>query len=105
MSGEFVKVAVLDDLSPGKLVVVKLQGREVCLVRSGGSVVALSAICTHQGCNLGDDGEVDGNELECACHGSRFELATGRVTSGPARQPLQRYEVKTEGRDVLISVS
>ena len=103
MSGQFVKVASLDNLPSSKPTVVKFQGQDICLVNLGGKIAAFSATCTHRGCDLGENGEIDGDEIECACHGSRFDLATGAVTSGPATQPLQRYEVKTEGRDVLVS--
>ena len=103
--GEFVRVATLDQLSSGKLIGAKIGDEEICLINAGNSIVALSAICTHAGCELVEYGEVDGDELECSCHGSRFVLATGTVSNGPARSPLKRFDVKTEGRDVLVSGS
>ena len=104
MPGQFVKVATLDNLAPDTVTVVDVLNRRLCLINSGGKVVALAAECTHAGCDLGSDGEVDGDELECGCHGSRFRLATGEVTNGPARRPLQTYEVKIEESDVLVSI-
>jgi len=55
---------------------------------AAGSFVAVSAACTHTGC------EVSGwlasrSELECPCHGSRFNvLDAAQVMNGPATQPL-----------------
>ena len=36
----------------------------------------------------------------CRCHGSRFDIATGAVISGPATEALTVYEVK-EARDAI----
>jgi Rieske Fe-S protein len=49
-----------------------------------GTVVAYSAVCPHQGCVVKP---ADG-ELDCPCHGSRFDLATGDVLHGPATRGL-----------------
>jgi nitrite reductase/ring-hydroxylating ferredoxin subunit len=104
LAGQFVRVASAGDVGSGKLLVVQVNGQPVCLARAAGTVVALSATCTHDGCDLAEYGEIDGGELECICHGSRFELATGNVVQGPASDPLPRYEVRTEGNEVFVSV-
>ncbi|MSQ22045.1 MAG: hypothetical protein EXR53_01885 [Dehalococcoidia bacterium] len=105
MAKGYVKVATVDGLSSGKLKCVKVGNEEVCIINTGSSIVALSNICTHAGCELADNGEVDGEELECGCHGSRFKLATGEVTGPPARVNLKRFDVRIQGNDILISVS
>ncbi len=56
-------------------------------------VVAYSPICTHLGCAYHWDAE--NSEFLCPCHGSTFAL-DGRVLSGPAPRPLDRYEIKIE---------
>ena len=50
---------------------------------------ALSLVCTHLGCSLGND--LDG--FSCPCHGSRFN-ADGDVTHGPADKPLRPLRVE-----------
>ncbi len=104
MASEYVKVATLDELPPRKLKAVRVGNEEVCIINTGSSVVALSNLCTHEGCELAEDGEVDGEELECTCHGSRFELATGEVVSPPAEAALKRFNVKIEGSDIFVSL-
>ena len=104
MADEFTRVADLDDLGPGVIRRVSVGEQEICLVNAGGTIVALSNSCTHAGCDLSEEGELDGDEIECACHGSRFKIATGEVTEAPAREPLQRFEVRIEGGDVLVCV-
>ena len=55
---------------------------------AAGPYVAVSAACTHTGCEVsGWQAEV--SELECPCHGSRFNvLDAARVVNGPATRPL-----------------
>lgn len=55
-----------------------------------GRFVAFSAVCTHQGCVVN---EVAGGTINCPCHGSRFAVADGSVSKGPARRPLPPVQV------------
>jgi|SRR6185437_5640485 len=75
----------------------------LCVVRTGGAVYALRDECTHQAVSL-SEGEVTGGAIECWLHGSRFDLATGRVLSSPATQPVAVYSVRTDGEDVFVQI-
>jgi Rieske Fe-S protein len=73
-------------------------GKPVIVSRpSAGKVVAFSAICTHMGCTVAPDGSI----LKCPCHGSTYDLATGKNTGGPAPRPLPSIPVKVEGGRVV----
>jgi len=54
-----------------------------------GTFKAFSATCTHQGCAVS---EVANGTINCPCHGSRFAVADGSVTAGPATTPLARKD-------------
>jgi Rieske Fe-S protein len=54
-----------------------------------GTVVAFSAICTHQGATVAPDGA----RLKCPRHGSTFAIADGARLSGQAQLPLTKVEV------------
>ncbi|MFD4246067.1 Rieske (2Fe-2S) protein [Streptomyces sp. NPDC058525] len=60
---------------------------------AAGEYKAFSAQCTHAGCVLDKIVEGEGN---CPCHGSRFDVATGKVLKGPATDPLPAVPVKAE---------
>jgi cytochrome b6-f complex iron-sulfur subunit len=73
------------------------------LVRTDAStVVARSAICTHAGCKIAYDGQV--NDFNCGCHGSTFAL-DGTVTLGPATKPLKQYPSTFDGQTVVVTVA
>jgi len=75
--------------------IVRVEGKDgdarvMVIRRADGSLVALSMECTHWGCDV--EWKKDKNELECPCHGSRFD-ANGKVLEGPADDPLTNYPV------------
>lgn len=61
--------------------------------------IAFAPQCTHLGCAYHWD-ETNKNFL-CPCHTSTFDL-DGKVLSGPAPRPLDRYQVKIDGSKLLI---
>jgi nitrite reductase/ring-hydroxylating ferredoxin subunit len=70
----------------------------VLLLRHKGHVHAMHNRCSHRGCML-TDGEIDGESVVCACHGSRFRLGDGAIERGPATAPQPVYEVReSDGR-------
>jgi Rieske Fe-S protein len=56
-----------------------------------GKVNAFSATCTHQGCAVT---AVSGGTINCPCHGSKFDAASGRPVAGPASKPLAAVAVQ-----------
>ena len=47
-------------------------------------------------------GSLDGEEIECDCHGSVFNVLSGAVLTPPATQPITIYAVQISGDDVSI---
>ncbi len=95
------RLAGLNDVPVGATTVVtSANGAPVALTRSGPtSVVAHSAVCTHQGCTVGPAGAT----LACPCHGSVFDPTTGAVQQGPANQPLPAIPVQIQGQDIVTT--
>lgn len=65
---------------------------------TAGDFKAFSAICTHQGCTVGD---VAGGVIICPCHGSQFSVEDGSVTAGPAPSPLPEVAITVDGKNVV----
>ncbi|MFG2620061.1 Rieske (2Fe-2S) protein [Streptomyces sp. NPDC048507] len=63
-----------------------------------GQYKAFSAQCTHAGCVLD---KIDKGEGNCPCHGSRFDVTTGKVVQGPADRPLPAVPVKVENGKLI----
>ena len=80
---DYVQVATLDQLPPGKLLSVQLQEERLCLANAGGKLYALSDQCGHQKGSLAA-GHLEGKIAACP-HGSRWDLATGDLLEAPGR--------------------
>jgi nitrite reductase/ring-hydroxylating ferredoxin subunit len=100
---DFIKVAELNDLADGELMAVEVDDELVCLARVEDSVYAFTDNCTHISGPL-DEGELDGEVLTCPWHGAQFNVCTGKVLRGPARQDIQTYPVRVEGNSILVSL-
>ena len=98
---EFVQAAKVGELSPGELKLVQEGDKEIVLLNVGGELYAVDNECTHAGCDLAD-GDLEGDILECACHGSKFNVKTGAVENPPAEEPVATYTVRIEGDDILV---
>ena len=78
-------------------------GYEIAVANVEGTFYAFSDICTHRRCSL-SEGQLDGTTLECICHGSRFDVATGDVLRGPANRSVQVYAVRVQGDALVVDV-
>jgi cytochrome b6-f complex iron-sulfur subunit len=72
----------------------------IIVANTGSGFVALSSICTHQGCTITYSSS--NNNFPCPCHGSVFST-TGSVINGPAATPVKRYTVTKEDNILTIS--
>jgi nitrite reductase/ring-hydroxylating ferredoxin subunit len=68
----------------------------VAVFSVAGRLCATQAACTHRGGPL-NEGGLDGSTVTCPWHGSQFDVCTGAVVRGPAREPLKTYRVEVQG--------
>ena len=98
------KVAELDALPVGEPVLAEMD-EPVCVVRvDDDTVLAVHNVCSHQYYEL-HEGYVDDCEIECALHGSMFDLRTGAPDSLPAVRPIPTYAVKVAGGAVWVDTA
>jgi ferredoxin-NADP reductase/nitrite reductase/ring-hydroxylating ferredoxin subunit len=99
---DFVKVAETKDIQSSQMKEVEVNGEKICIVNVEGKYYAIGNICTHEGGPLAD-GTLEGYEVECPWHNSKFDVRTGEVTSPPASEPEPAYEIKVDGNNILIN--
>lgn len=98
--------AVRNESRLDKLVLLRLDDAELdaaTKARAAGGVLALSAICTHQACEV-KTWLAKEKALVCFCHASKFRpLEAGAVTSGPASRSLPTLPLKLEGGELVVA--
>jgi len=97
----FVKVAETRNIQTSNMRAIDLDGERVCIANVGGNYYAIGNICTHLG-GPSNEGKLEGYDVECPWHGSKFDVRTGEPTRPPAQQPVPAYEVKVEGNGILV---
>ncbi len=101
LSEDFLKVADTKDIQPSQMEGVEINGEKVCLANVEGKYYAISNVCTHLGGPLAQ-GKLEGYEVQCPWHGSRFDIRTGKVVRPPAMRSEPTYEIKTENDNILL---
>jgi 3-phenylpropionate/trans-cinnamate dioxygenase ferredoxin subunit len=99
----FVRACATTEVEPGTALAVTVDDVAVAVVRDGDDWYAVYDECSHAAIAL-SEGDVEGDQIECWLHGSRFDLRTGKPTGLPATDPVAIYPVKVEGEDVLVDV-
>jgi 3-phenylpropionate/trans-cinnamate dioxygenase ferredoxin component len=100
----FSRACALAEIPAGEALAATVDGVELAVVRNGDDVYAIYDECSHAAIPL-SEGEVEGCEIECWLHGSRFDLRTGKPSGPPATDPVPTYPVRVEGDDVLVDVT
>jgi nitrite reductase/ring-hydroxylating ferredoxin subunit len=90
--------SVLRERVPTRVVVDETP---VLILKNGEEIYAIHDRCSHRGCSL-SDGQLEGEEIVCACHGSRFDVRDGSLKHGPATAPQPAFQVRR--RDSRVEV-
>ena len=98
---EFVKVAKVTEVPPGKRKLLDVDEITVALFNVNGHYYCIEDVCTLDGGPVAE-GVLDGFAIECPRHGALFDVRDGSVLSMPAAVPVPNYEVKIVGEDIYI---
>ena len=99
----FIKIGPVKSVPSGTMTGVNAEGKEVLVAHVNGKFYAIGNKCTHMGCKV-SGGKIHGENVICPCHGSTFDLKTGSVVRGPAKNPEPSFPVKIENDDIWVDV-
>jgi 3-phenylpropionate/trans-cinnamate dioxygenase ferredoxin component len=100
-----IRLCGREDIAAGEARRFDVEDIRVAVVRIGDDFYAIGDRCSHEDFSLAD-GEVwsDECEIECAKHGSTFDLRTGEPCSLPATRAVPVYELEINGDDISVVV-
>ena len=100
-AGGRIEVATVDELKPGALKLLHIGSKRIALARTEKGYAAFHDRCTHRGGPLSDGVLICGT-VQCPWHGSQFDVNTGAVKAGPAKEGIETYKVEEEGGKVFL---
>jgi 3-phenylpropionate/trans-cinnamate dioxygenase ferredoxin subunit len=100
---DFIAVAQLEKLPPGRGTSVKVSDKDVALFNVDGNVCAIDDTCPHAGSSLGM-GKLDGQIVTCRSHGMKFNVTNG-CFAGTSDVALASYPVQIVDGQIMVSVS
>ena len=103
-SGGWLPACRVGDLPAGRVMLITDGDVRIALCNVDGDYFAIEDVCTHDGGPL-DQGELEGDEIECPRHGARFNVRTGEATLMPAVMPVLTFPVRIEGDQVFVGLA
>jgi nitrite reductase/ring-hydroxylating ferredoxin subunit len=92
------------DITPGKMIKVSIDGREILVVNIDGNYYATDDSCTHSGASL-SEGKLEGCTITCGWHAAQFDCKTGKLVKFPAKiRDLTSYNVVLESDNVFVEM-
>lgn len=67
-----------------------------------GEYFATADTCTHEEWSLGEDSDLEGNEIVCPLHMARFDIRTGQALCFPATIALQTFDVVISDEKIYV---
>ncbi|MCU7495903.1 MAG: Rieske 2Fe-2S domain-containing protein [Ignavibacteria bacterium] len=102
--GEMVEAAKTDELKVNQMKLLHINGERIVLARTEEGYLAFHDRCTHRGGPL-SDGVLICSTVQCLWHGSHFDIKTGKVKSGPAKEDIKTFPVVEEDGRVMLKIN
>lgn len=96
------EVGAIDDLKVNQMKLVHINGLRIVVCRTENGYAAFDDRCTHRGGSLAG-GAMICSTVQCPWHGSQFDVRTGMIKAGPAKESIRTYSIlESEGKVFLI---
>lgn len=100
---KFYSARSVDDIPEGKRIFIEVKDFLIVILNIEGKFYAIEDMCTHDYCSLGD-GELEGYEIVCLCHGARFDVRDGKVLSMPAVKDVASFPLRITDGNLEIGI-
>jgi uncharacterized membrane protein/nitrite reductase/ring-hydroxylating ferredoxin subunit len=98
---EKIKVATSDELKLNQMKLLHVGKKRIVLAKTENGYVAFDDRCTHKGGSLAGGAMICGT-VQCPWHGSHFDVTTGKVKAGPAKENIKTYSLSESGENIYL---
>ena len=99
---DFVRVAELAQVPPGKMLGVRVEDEDLVLYNVDGKLSATRDFCPHAGYPLSKS-MFCGKYVRCSLHSWEFDVTSGEYTGNP-NVKLRRFPVEVRGAEVWVKL-
>ncbi len=78
----YFEVAKIDEIPPGNMKHVELDGKEIVVSNVNGKFYAMDDRCGHMNARL-SNGNINQNIVTCPFHAAKFDISTGKKVGEP----------------------
>jgi uncharacterized membrane protein/nitrite reductase/ring-hydroxylating ferredoxin subunit len=98
-----VELDKIPDLELDQMVLLLVDNNRIVLSRTEKGLVAFDDHCTHRGGSLAGGMQICGT-VQCPWHGSQFDVYTGEVKAGPAKEKILTYSFMESNGKIIIQL-
>jgi nitrite reductase/ring-hydroxylating ferredoxin subunit/uncharacterized membrane protein len=99
----YIRITDKDAIKEGRTLRVEVNGEVIAIALQNGKYYAFNEFCTHRYGPL-SEGALYNGSVECPWHRSCFDMSTGKVVDGPAKNALKTYPLKVKEGDIFIKI-
>lgn len=97
-----IPVADAGELKTNQMKLVHVNGKRIVIANTEKGYVAFDDHCTHRGGSLAAGAMICGT-VQCPWHGSQFDVNTGKLMAGPAKENIKTFNVKQVGDKIVLT--
>lgn len=99
-------IAVIDEtqLEDRQTLRATVNGVVMTIAKVDGQVYAFQEFCTHRFGPLSEGCFEANGQIKCPWHGSCFDMRTGKVTNGPAKEDIRAFDAIVRDGKVMVRV-
>jgi uncharacterized membrane protein/nitrite reductase/ring-hydroxylating ferredoxin subunit len=102
-TNEPIVVAFKNELKLNQMKLIHIEGKRIVICKTEKGFAAFDDRCTHRGASLAAGSMICGT-VQCPWHGSQFDVNTGMVKAGPAKENIGSYGIYEEGEKVILEL-
>lgn len=103
-TNEKIKVATSEELKLNQMKLLHIGKKRIVIAKTENGYVAFDDRCTHKGGSLAG-GAMISKTVQCPWHGSHFDVTTGKVKSGPAKENINVYPLTESLGNIYLQLT
>jgi uncharacterized membrane protein/nitrite reductase/ring-hydroxylating ferredoxin subunit len=98
-----IELKGLHELAADQMKLFHIHNKRIVIGRTASGFVAFDDRCTHRGASLADGVMICGT-VQCPWHGSQFNVETGSVNAGPAKEAIKTYRIENSDQKYYLQL-